>query len=191
MSAHTSDSIVDAALLPVEAVSSGSDSIQSNVLTLFDGCAPRLLHYVASFGLSAEETEDVVQDTFVALFRHLSLGRDRTNLSGWLFQVAHNLALKRRERLLKQLRSAGSNETATQWCVDPAPDPEERLMRRERGERLRAVFSALPERERRCLFLRAEGLTYRDIAQALSVSLGSVSKAVSRALTRLMNADGG
>jgi RNA polymerase sigma-70 factor (ECF subfamily) len=191
VSAHTSDSIVDAALLPVEAVSSESDSIQSNVLTLFDGCAPRLRHYVASFGLSAEETEDVVQDTFIALFRHLSLGRDRTNLSGWLFQVAHNLALKRRERILKQLRRAGSNETATQWCVDPAPDPEERLMRRERGERLRAVFGALPERERRCLFLRAEGLTYRDIAQALSVSLGSVSKAVSRALTRLMNADGG
>ena len=161
------------------------------MLTLFDGCAPQLLRYVASFGLSAEETEDVVQDTFVALFRHLNLGRDGTNLSGWLFQVAHNLALKRRERILKQRRSAGSNETATQWCVDPAPDPEERLMRLERGERLRSVFGALPERERRCLFLRAEGLTYRDIAQALSVSLGTVSKAVSRALTRLMNADGG
>ena len=138
MSSHTSDSIVDAALLPVEAVSSEADSIQSNVLTLFDGCAPQLLRYVASFGLSAEETEDVVQDTFVALFRHLSLGRDQTNLSGWLFQVAHNLALKRRERILKQRRSAGSNETATQWCVDPAPDPEERLMRR-RARRTAAI----------------------------------------------------
>lgn len=191
MSSHTSDSIVDAALLPVDAVSSEADSIHSNVLTLFDGCAPQLLRYVASFGLSAEETEDVVQDTFVALFRHLSLGRDQTNLSGWLFQVAHNLSLKRRERILKQRRSAGATETATQWCVDPAPDPEERLMRRERNERLRSVFGALPERERRCLFLRSEGLTYRDIAQTLSVSLGTVSKAVSRALTRLMNADGG
>ena len=120
----------------------GSDSIQSNVLTLSDGCAPQLLHYVASFGLSAEETEDVVQDTFVALYRHLSLGRDRTNLSGWLFQVAHNLAPEKdAERILKQLRCApGRTKRRLSGCVDPAPDPEERLMRRERGERLRAVL---------------------------------------------------
>lgn len=190
MAARSSDSIVDVALLPVEGISCGPESVQSRVLTLFDEHAPQLLRAVASSGLSAEETEDVVQDTFVALFRHLSLGRDGTNLSGWLFQVAHNLALKKRKGILKQ-RSARWNEMVTQWAVDPAPDPEERLMRRERGERLRSVFSALPERERRCLFLRAEGLTYRNIAQALGVSLGSVSKAVSRALTRLMNADGG
>jgi RNA polymerase sigma-70 factor (ECF subfamily) len=49
----------------------------------------------------------------------------------------------------------------------------------------------LPERERRCLFLRAEGLTYRDIATALSLSLGGVAKALTRAMTRLVHADGG
>ncbi len=161
------------------------------MLALFDECAPPLMRYVASFGLNAEETEDVVQDTFLALFRHLNLNRDQSNLHGWLFQVAHNLALKKRERLFKQLRTVDSHATATRLPVDPAPDPEERLMRHERGQRLRAVFDALPERERRCLYLRAEGLTYRDIARALSVSLGTVSKAMSRALTRLMNADRG
>jgi RNA polymerase sigma-70 factor, ECF subfamily len=189
--AHTSGSLVDAALLPAEGASSASGSIESNVLALFDRCAPPLLRYVGSFGLDAAEAEDVVQDTFLALCRHLYLRRDRTNLTGWLFQVAHNLALKRREQVLKHRRAAASREAATRWYADPAPDPEERLMREERGQRLRAVFDALPERERRCLFLRAEGLTYRDIARALSVSLGSVSKAVSRALTRLTNVDGG
>jgi RNA polymerase sigma-70 factor (ECF subfamily) len=195
VAAHSSDSIVDAALLPADAASSVPDSVQSQVLALFDQRAPQLLRYVASFGLSAEETEDAVQDTFLALFRHLSLGRDRRNLSGWLFQVAHNLALKRRGRILEHLRSTDrstdAHETAIGWHVDPAPDPEERLVRRDRRRRLRAVFKALPERERRCLFLRAEGLTYRDIAGALSVSLGTVSKAVSRALARLMAVDGG
>jgi RNA polymerase sigma-70 factor, ECF subfamily len=189
--AHTSRSIVDTALLPAEGASSASGSIESNVLALFDRCAPQLLRYVGSFGLDAVEAEDVVQDTFLALFRHLHLRRDQTNLAGWLFQVAHNLALKRREQMLRHRRSAASQEAATRWCADPAADPEERLIREERGQRLRAVFDALPERERRCLFLRAEGLTYRDIARALSVSLGSVSKAVSRALTRLTNVDGG
>lgn len=191
MLAHTPDSIADAALLPAEGTSSTSGSIESKVLALFDRCGPQLLRYVGEFGLDAAEAEDVVQDTFLALFRHLHLRRDQRNLTGWLFQVAHNLALKRCEQRRKYLRNAVSQEAATRWRADPAPDPEERLMREERGKRLRAVFDALPERERRCLFLRAEGFTYRDIAQALSVSLGSVSKALSRALTRLTTVDGG
>jgi RNA polymerase sigma-70 factor (ECF subfamily) len=191
VSAQTSDSLADPALSSVEGLSLRSDTTQAGVLALFDECAPALLRYVATFGLSAEETEDVVQDTFVALFRHLSLGRDRTNLQGWLFRVAHNQALKRRERLLKQVRHAHSEAAVASWHVDPALDPEARLIRHERHRRLRSVFNALPARERHCLFLRVQGLTYRDIAQALSVSLGSVSKAVTRATTRLLNADGG
>ena len=186
-----SESLAAVPLLSLERDSGASDGVEASVLALFDRCAPSLLRYVASFGLGAEETEDVVQDTFLALFRHLHLGREQTNLTGWLFQVAHNLALKRRQRQIREVGHLGDGETAFLRCVDPAPDPEARLLRHERRTRLRAVLDALPERERRCVFLRAEGLTYRDIANALSVSLGSVSKAITRAVTRLMNADGG
>ena len=190
MPAPTSESIVDIPVLALEAVSGARDDAERSVLALFDRCAPSLLRYVGTFGVSVEEAEDVVQDTFLALFRHVHLGRDQANLTGWLFQVAHNLALKRRQRTIKQSRrSAG--EMSFDGRLDPAPDPEQRLLRNERRMRLRAVFHALPDRERRCLFLRAEGLTYRDIAKAMSVSLGSASKAVTRAVTRLMNADGG
>jgi RNA polymerase sigma-70 factor (ECF subfamily) len=185
-----SESLAEIRVLSLDSVQGAPNDVERNVLALFDRCAPSLMRYVGSFGLNIEETEDVVQDTFLALFRHLHLGRDRTNLTGWLFQVAHNLALKRRQRTIQQCRrSAG--EQSFDGRVDPAPDPEQRLLGHERRERLRAVFDALPDRERRCLFLRAEGLTYRDIAKAMSVSLGSVSKAVTRAVTRLMNADGG
>jgi RNA polymerase sigma-70 factor (ECF subfamily) len=128
VSASSSDSIVDPALTPIEALSHGSGSSHSTVLALFDECATPLLRYVASFGLTAEETEDVVQDAFAALFRHLSLGRDRTNLRGWLFRVAHNQALKRREQMLRRLRTAGSQETALLWRTDPAPNPEAQLL---------------------------------------------------------------
>ena len=46
-----------------------------------------LRRYVGSFGLGAQATEDVLQDVFLSLFRHLRLGRSRSNLKGWLFQV--------------------------------------------------------------------------------------------------------
>ena len=67
---------------------------------------------MASFNLGAAATEDVVQDVFVALFRHLSLGRPATNLKGWLFQVAHNLALKQRQRTVKRRLIEGAWDAA-------------------------------------------------------------------------------
>ena len=49
----------------------------------------------------------------------------------------------------------------------------------------------LPERDRRCLQLRAEGLKYREIARILGISLGAVSISLSRSLARMTSAAGG
>jgi RNA polymerase sigma-70 factor (ECF subfamily) len=185
------DSIVDLSLLPSKLVSGQVVGIESDILVLFDRCAPQLLRYVSSLGLSAEETEDVVQEVFLALFRHLRLGRDASNLTGWLFRVAHNLALRQRNKIRRQRTHDLRGETLLRQQIDPAPDPEMRLAQSERRRRLQAVVDALPERERRCVFLRAEGLSYRDIGAALRVSLGTVAKSLARAMTRLANADGG
>lgn len=191
MPASSPDSIVDLSLLRARAATGVADHAESVVLVLFDRYAPPLLHYASSFGLGTGEAEDVVQDTFLALFRHLHLGGNQSNLAGWLFQVTHNLALKQRRKRRRQQERDASDDALAGRQTDPALDPEARLMARERRRHLRSVVHALPERERRCLFLRAEGLTYRDIATALSLSLGGVAKAITRAMTRLVNADGG
>jgi RNA polymerase sigma-70 factor (ECF subfamily) len=73
--------------------------------------------------------------------------------------------------------------------IDPSPDPEAQLAMRERRQRLAWVVRSLPERDRRCLALRAEGLAYRDIAAVLGVSLGTVAKLLTRAMARLARAD--
>src|SRR5260370_1029007 len=65
-----------------------SQAIKDDVVVLFDECATGLRRYLDSFGLGAEAAEDVLQDVFLSLFRHLRLGRPRSNLKGWLFQVA-------------------------------------------------------------------------------------------------------
>lgn len=173
---------------PVAIDPSGSSEVRDEVLRLFDDCAPGLRRYVMSFGLSAESAEDVVQEVFLALFRHLCLGRSRANLQGWVFQVGHNLALKHRQRVRRRQGTGWSAEEA-ESVADPADTPEERVAGRQRQERLRSVMRALPDRDRRCLCLRAEGLRYRDIARTLGISLGSVAKSIARGLARLTNAD--
>jgi RNA polymerase sigma-70 factor (ECF subfamily) len=54
--------------------------------------------------------------------------------------------------------------------------------------RLRAVVRALPEQDRKCLFLRAEGLRYREISEILDISLGAVSLSLARSLARIARA---
>jgi RNA polymerase sigma-70 factor (ECF subfamily) len=163
--------------------------VQDEVLALFDESGPAIRRYVASFNLGGA-TEDVVQDVFLALFRHLSLGRPRTNLNGWLFQVAHNLALKQRQRTVKRAQVEGAWDAAfTDQLLDDGPNPEERLAEQQRQRHLVGVLRLLPERDQRCICLRAQGLCYRDIARTLGVSLGSVAKSVVRAIGRLAAAD--
>ena len=74
---------------------------------------------------------------------------------------------------------------------DPAHNAEEQLAFDQMQLRLRAAFTALPERDQRCLQLRAEGLKYREIAKTVGISLGAVSLSLSRSLARMTSAAGG
>lgn len=161
------------------------------MLQLFDACDLPLRRYVMSLGLPACAAEDVAQDAFLALFQHLRLGRDRSNLRGWLFRVAHNLALRHRRSVHHRLMVSGLADTVTERAIEPGANPEEALSHRQRWQRWRLVVEAMPERDRRCLALRAEGLRYRDIAGVIGVSLGAVAMSMSRAIARLARADRG
>jgi RNA polymerase sigma-70 factor (ECF subfamily) len=159
------------------------------VIRLFDQFQARVLSYVLTCGLSLHDAEDIVQETFLALFRHLELGRPRTNLNGWLFRVAHNLALKRRTtNQVTERNLTDESALAQQPC--PRLNAEEEFSFSQTQHRLRAVFQALPEQDKRCLHLRAEGLKYRQIANVLGISLGGVSMSLSRSFARITRATG-
>lgn len=153
------------------------------VLDLFERHRAGLLRYLLTFRIAAPDAEEIVQEVFVALFEHLRRGRSRANLDGWLFRVAHNLALKRYARARRE------TPAETEERADLAPDPEARFAEAERQGRLLAVVRAMPETDRWCLFLRAEGLPYRDIAETLGISLGAVANSLERSLSRLSRAD--
>jgi RNA polymerase sigma-70 factor, ECF subfamily len=163
---------------------------EQQVIQLFDELRSRLLRYLLAFGLPAQDCEEVIQEVFLALYQHLQRGRSRQNLRGWIFRVAHNLGLKRR---LARTREAAhvwaSDEALAAAWPDPAENPEEQLVTSQRQKRLQAVLRALPEQDQWCLFLRAEGLRYREIAEVLDISLASVSASLGRSLARLTRAD--
>lgn len=180
------------AALPIPGVSgkavpaSHRVEIHDEVTALFDDLRDPILRYLLSMGLSVADGEDVVQETFLALFGHLCRGRPRTNLRGWIFRTAHNLGLRSR-RLDGRARRTIRTPSFPDPVADGAPNPEQQLRMRQRHERMCAVLNALPARDRYCLSLRAEGLRYREIASVLGVSLGTVSNCIRRAASRLQN----
>jgi RNA polymerase sigma-70 factor, ECF subfamily len=161
------------------------------VVELFEELRDRLLRYLLVLGLSAHDGEEIIQESFLLLFQHLRCGRPRQNLRGWVFRVARNLALKQRMANHLQMRTVIEFDEASPQYVDRNPNPEEQLESRLRQKRLLSVVRALPEQDKSCLAMRAEGLRYREIAEALGISLGSVAASLARSLARLSRADGG
>ncbi len=171
-----------AILVPAIAGQGRARAVETEVLAMFDLHHAALLRYAVSFGIAVQDGEDVVQESFLALFRHLVEEKPRDNLRSWLFRVTHNLALKRRGAYSREVPEA---DNVSLECTDPAPGPEETLLFCERRLHLRRVLQAMPAIDRACLQLRAEGLRYREIAEVIGISLGSVAAAVARSIERL------
>ena len=191
--AFSSDSVLSWPLSRLaDAGSRVSSSHEVEVVELFGELRDRLLRYMLVLGLSVHDGEEIIQESFLLLFQHLQRGKSRQNLRGWVFRVARNLALKQRAaNQLRLRRIVEFDETLPNQSADQNPNPEEQLRSRQRQQRLLAVVNALPEQDQSCLCMRAEGLRYREIAEALGISLGSVAASLARSLERLGRADGG
>lgn len=175
---------------PSDSLPLKTTEIEREVIDLFEQSRSSILRYVLAFGLPLPDGEEVVQEVFLALFKHMIRGKSCRNLRGWIFSVAHNLALKKRCGIRRsQGEGLALEGVAAKDECDPSPNPEEQVLVVERQKRLLAVLSALPDQDRWCLHLRAEGLRYREIAEVLDISLGAVSASLTRSLTRLMSAD--
>jgi RNA polymerase sigma-70 factor (ECF subfamily) len=176
--------------LPLSFDPASPTATEADVMRLFDEVGPGLRRYLRSRRLSREAADDVLQETFVALFRHLRLGRSRDNLRGWLFEVARRLAVRHQRRANRRLKiELPWTSTLVGAIRDPKGTPEFQISEQQRIERLQRVVEAMPARDRECLMLRAEGLRYREIAQALGVSLGGVAKSLARGLDKIANAE--
>jgi len=163
--------------------------IGEEVVELFEQFRIPLLRYLLSLGLNIQDAEEVIQEVFLALFQHLKKGRHDESLRGWIFRVAHNLALKQfRSAKSKVERGSVPIDEVEAEIVSSAATPEQVLQQAQSEQQIQAVIKALPEQDRRCLYLRAEGLRYREIAEALGISLGSVANSLERAIGKLSRA---
>src|SRR5260370_36596588 len=92
------------------------------VTTLYRELRQPLLRYLVCLGLSADEAQDVVQDAFLMLHRHVAAGGSKENVRGWVFRVAHNGARNRQKGYERRFAASLGTEAAP-IALKPAPEP--------------------------------------------------------------------
>jgi RNA polymerase sigma-70 factor (ECF subfamily) len=164
--------------LPLLRLAAGS----SEVTTLYRELRKPLLRYLVCLGLSRDEAQDVVQDAFLSLQRHLASDGRQENIRGWLFRVAHNQARNRQTSYHRRFHESLDGEMD---FLAHDETPEQKLLEKEKFRRLAAAIRLLAESERECLLLRAGGLRYREIGEVLGMAVSTVGDTVERAIKKL------
>jgi RNA polymerase sigma-70 factor (ECF subfamily) len=171
--------------------SAGGRKIEGRFVELFDELRLPLYRYLARAGLRPEEAEEIAQETFLRLFKHLLERGQDENLRGWIFRVAHNLALdQRRDRNRLMTKSLEEGAKLSDLFTDPAQDPEQLLIGKERMAGIDRAIRSLPHRQWQCLSLRLKGFGYREIGEILGIGVSAVAESLRRAVEKLQKMNG-
>jgi RNA polymerase sigma-70 factor (ECF subfamily) len=127
------------------------------------------------------DAEDIVQETFLRLLRHLTAGGSLPNARGWIFTVAAHACRDRQRAGHRWLPWLAERDTRVAPDRTDAADGAQTIVR---------AVRLLNRRDRLLIALRAEGCSYQEIAAAAGLAPASTGRIVARALDRLANALG-
>lgn len=143
-----------------------------------------------------EEAREATQDVFLKAFQSCSRFDPRAKVFTWLYRIAVNHCLNRLRRRrrarffspaeLSDRTPESDREDASHIFVEPGPDAERLALDRARWSRMARAIDSLPVNQRAVLTLvKLEGLSYRQAAEALSITEGAVESRLVRAMRRL------
>ncbi len=131
------------------------------------------------------DAEDLVQDTFVKAFRFSGQFKRGTNLRAWLYTILHNTWRNQRRDASRDAVEVDSEQVEQAATVATGSEafetPERILMRSTLDADLQAALDDLPDAFRQAVWLRdVEEFTYAEIAEMMSVPIGTVMSRISR-----------
>jgi RNA polymerase sigma-70 factor (ECF subfamily) len=151
----------------------------------------RLLNFVYRTIGDREKAEDLVQEVFIRVYRHLHRFDRAKKFSTWAYTIASNLAkneLRNRSRnplvLFQAIKKNWDDEDRPVQFEDPASRPDDLYRKRHLRELVEAAVARLPEHHRQVFVLRElEGKSYEEIAEITECNLGTVKSRLNRART--------
>jgi RNA polymerase sigma-70 factor (ECF subfamily) len=151
----------------------------------------RLLNFVYRTIGDREKAEDLVQEVFIRVYRHLHRFDRTKKFSTWAYTIASNLAkneLRNRSRnplvLFQAIKRNWEDEDRPLQFEDPASRPDDLYRKRHLRALVEQSVAQLPEHHRQVFVLRElEGKSYEEIAEITECNLGTVKSRLNRART--------
>ena len=156
---------------------------------LVDRYDNRLLNFVYRTVGDRERAQDLVQETFVRVYRHLHRFDQSKKFSTWIYTIAGNLAkneLRNRSRnplvLFQTIKKNWDADHRPLEWEDSKLKPDDLYRKRHLKELVDRAVQELPEHHRIVFVLRElEGKTYEEIADITGCNLGTVKSRLNRA----------
>ncbi len=153
---------------------------------LFDDYYERLCNYANSFLDDIDESEEVVQATFIALWEKRDKLDIQISVKSYLYQAVHNQSLNKIKH--DRVKQAHFEYITYQNNVE-AHDGYQSMIEKELAEKIRLAIESLPQQCRLVFTLsRFENLSYADIATQLNLSVKTVENHIGKAL-RIMRTE--
>ncbi|MBA3644762.1 MAG: sigma-70 family RNA polymerase sigma factor [Gemmatimonadaceae bacterium] len=149
----------------------------------------RLLNFIYRTIGDREKAEDLVQEVFIRVYRHLHRFDRSKKFSTWAYTIASNLAkneLRNRSRnplvLFQTVQKSYQDDDRPVEFEDPTSRPDDMYHQRHLQQIVEETVSKLPEHHRRVFVLRElEGKSYEEIAEITDCNLGTVKSRLNRA----------
>jgi RNA polymerase sigma-70 factor (ECF subfamily) len=120
----------------------------------------RLFYYLRPKMLTEQDTEDIIQETFLKTYRSICRFNFQCKFSTWIYTTATRLVIS----FYRKKRPNGS----TFLSIDTSPDPQEQMIKEEDAENLWTIARALRQNQFQVLWLRyMEDLSLPEIAQVM------------------------
>lgn len=140
----------------------------------------RLYRFAFSLLKSVEDSENIVQDTFLSFLENIHKIEKDISVKYYIFTITHNCTISlirkrsKESKFTEYLRSIQSDEEDVVYSEDE---------HRELVRKVKLIINQLPDRQREVYLLhKVENLKYKEIAEQLDISVNTVENHISRAL---------
>ncbi|MBW3660386.1 MAG: sigma-70 family RNA polymerase sigma factor [Gemmatimonadetes bacterium] len=186
------DEVEEARLTDSELVVRFLDGETRRFQELVDRYERRMVNFIQRSIGDRQRAEDLAQETFIRVYRHIHRFDTSKKFSTWIYTIASNLAkneLRNRSRsplvLFQTLTSSWDDDHRPLQFEDSSMSPDDLFRKRHLQDLVEKAAEQLPPHHREVFILREmEGKSYEEIAEITDTQLGTVKSRLNRARNR-------
>ncbi len=163
----------------------GSIAAFEQIIVLYQ---KRIFKMAYGYLKNQEDAKEVVQETFLRLYKAIGAYREGNRFSSWLYRIATNLCVDqyRKNKLRSQREGDTDNLVGDHYQVAETEDPELHMANETMKTQIHQAVSKLSKQEKKVFMLKHfSHMKYQEIAEVMDISVGTVKSTHHRAVTNL------